>query len=444
MSKKVGRILSLVLVIMMVASLALAAAGCGQKQQTDTSSGNTSSSGSTSSEKSDKPSSAEPELKPVEITFSEQDDPNSVDPTWDELIKEFMDKYPAVTVKRQHLETEGQRTDWMNGVLAGAGPELISCPHDNIGVFATAQTAMELDNFVSKEFLAQFSEKDINDYKYEGKIYAIPYKLGNALTLVYNKKLLPEPPKTMDELIAKAKELTRGTEQYGLVFDMVEPFFILPYLGGYDGKVFDANDKLSLNTDAMKKMVQLVYDFKFTHKITPKEGNTDVANGLFNEGKAAMIINGPWFYKQAKDAGIDFGIANIPELSGGTWPAPYTGAKVLMVNPNITDENTKLAVRKFIEFVNTREAQLKLALVSSEIPTNLEAQKDKSITDNLELKALTDQMKHGTPMPAIPEMRCVWDSMRIVMAEVLGGTTKPEDAPAKMQKLAEEQAKTLQ
>jgi maltose-binding protein MalE len=237
----------------------------------------------------------------------------------------------------------------------------------------------------------------------------------------------------MDELISKAKELTKGTDQYGLVFDMVEPFFIIPYLGGYGGKVFDESGKPTLDTPAMKQLVQLVYDFKYTNKITPKEGNTDVANGLFNEGKAAMIINGPWFYSQAKTAGIDFGIANIPQLTGGGMPAPYTGAKVFMVNPNLKDENRKKAVVKFLEYMNTKEVQLKLAKMSSEVPTNLEAQKDSYVTADPYVKALNDQMKFGTPMPYQPEMRCVWDAMKNNMQKVLSGQLKPEDAPAAMQ-----------
>lgn len=429
MLKRSKKFLSMMVAVMLVL---FTLAGCGS-QVADQSGTGTDTAAVTTTEAAPASTQAEApeqvELQPVTITFSEQDDPNSGDPTWNELVKAFMDKYPAVTVKVEHKETEGQRTDWQNAVLAGAGPEVISCPHDNAGLFAASSTAMELDNFFTPEFYAQFSPKDINDYKVNGKIYGIPYKNGNALTLVYNKKYVQEAPKTMDELVAKAKELTKGTEFYGLVFDMVEPFFSVPFLGGYGGKVFDETGKPTLDTDAVKNMYQLLYDMKYTWKIIPKEGNTDVANGLFLEGKAAMIINGPWFYNQAKDKGIDFGIARIPQLTGGTWPAPYTGAKIFMVNPNIKDDNTKLAVQRFIEFLCTPEASLKLAKASTEIPTNLEAQKDPYVTSDPWLKAFADQMTVGTPMPYQPEMRVVWDTLRNIQGQVLGGSLKPEDAP---------------
>lgn len=372
--------------------------------------------------------------KPVEIIFTEQDDPNLFDPTWQAVIHDFEAQNPDIMVKLSHKENEGQRTDWLNSVLAGSGPDLISCPHDNIGVFGASKTAMELDKFFSKQFFAQFSPKDINDYKFNGKIYGIPYKIGNCLMLIYNKKLMKEPPQTMDELIAKAAPLTKAPDQYGLVFNEVEPFFFIPFLGGYNGHVFDAKGKLTLNTAAMGKMVQLIYDLKYKHQIIPKEANYDVAAGLFKEGKAAMIINGPWFLSDLDKAGIDYGITRLPKLSGGTWPAPFTGAKVFMINPNIAkDTAKKAAVRKLVGFLNSAPIQLRLAKASSEAPTNLVSLKDPYVTNDPKIKALADQMQVGTPMPTVPEMRAVWDTMRTVVSDVMGGRLKPEDAPKKMQ-----------
>ncbi|MCX7921952.1 MAG: extracellular solute-binding protein [Clostridia bacterium] len=433
MTKRSKKALSVVMALSLSVAMAFGAVGCGGDSST---SSNTSTEASASTASTE---TKEPELKPVTINLSEQDDAKTVDPTWAEVVKEFMQKYPTVTVKTLHNETEGQRTDWQNSVAAGAGPEIISCPNDNVGLFATANTAMELDNFFSKEFFATLRQEDVDGFRMNGKLYAIPYKTGNALALIYNKKYVTKVPETMDELIEQSKAFTKDGN-YGLVFNMAEPFFFIPLLGGFDGKVFDDKEAISLNTEAMKKTAQFMYDLKYTHKIVPKEANYDVANGLFKDGKAAFIFNGPWVYSEYAEKKIDFGIAKIPKTSDGKYPQPYTGAKVFMVNPNIKDENTKLAVKKFLEFVNSAPIQLKLAKVTAEFPTNLEAFKDPSIASDERMKALGDQMSVGTPMPIRPEMRAVWDAMRPVFVEVMAGKTKPEDAPAKMQTQAEKLA----
>ena len=77
-------------------------------------------------------------------------------------------------------------------------------------------------------------------------------------------------------------------------------------LGGFGGSAF-AEDGVTptLDTDAMKKALQLMYDLKFTHKVTPTEAAYNVADGLFKDGKAAFIINGDWTlgaYAAAPDA----------------------------------------------------------------------------------------------------------------------------------------------
>lgn len=376
--------------------------------------------------------------KNVEVVFTEFDDPNVYQESfWKGFLGDFMKKNPGIVVKRIHNNDNDIRQNWQNQVAAGAGPDITFAPHDSIGLFAESGTALALDNFFPKSFFKQFDQHILNSYKYKGKIYGIPYRLGNCLVLIYNKDLIPTPPKTMEELIAKAKHLTKGTEQYGLVFDMVEPFFVIGFLGAYGGSVFDDNGNISLNTPAMEKMVKFVYDLKFTHKIVPKEANSDVANGLFKEGKAAMTICGPWLFPQLDNADVNYGLAVIPKFAHAGWPLPYNGAKVLIFNPKLARDKEKAnAVRKFAAYMNSPAVQLKYAKMVSEIPTNAKAMKDPSVTRDPKVKALTEQMKHSVPMPSKPEMRCVWDAMKMVMAQVMGGRMKPEDAPEAMQKEA--------
>ena len=66
---------------------------------------------------------------------------------------------------------------------------------------------LPLENLFDKSYLDQFDPKGLTYYK--GHLYQIADKLGNHLTLVYNKKLVPKPPTTEKELIDIGKSLTR-------------------------------------------------------------------------------------------------------------------------------------------------------------------------------------------------------------------------------------------
>ena len=61
----------------------------------------------------------------------------------------------------------------------------------------------------------------------------------------------------------------------------------------------------------------------------PVDADYDVANALFLGGDAAMIVNGDWeLGNYAGTFGDSLGIAPIPEVVGGAWPAALAGRQV--------------------------------------------------------------------------------------------------------------------
>ncbi|MCX7923438.1 MAG: extracellular solute-binding protein [Clostridia bacterium] len=381
------------------------------------------------------------ESRPIKLTLSadkDYSDPNGE--LWYDILKSFMDKYPEIGVKKVSTDSETQKVNWQTEVSAGEGADIIACTQENINLFASANTAMELDSSFSQEFFSKFNKKALDSLKYKDKLYGIPYQVTNSLVLIYNKKLIKDAPKNMDELISVAKKFTNNSGAYGLVFSQIEPYFYLPFLGGFGGQTVDPKGNITLNTEEMKKTIQFLYDLKYKHKIIPPDANYDVANSLFKDGKAAFIINGPWAFDEYKDAGIDFGIAMIPQMSEGSWPSSYLSTRALMVNPNIKDTTKMEAIKKFIEYVNSVETQLKLASLKGTypIPTNKDAISNSVIQQDPILKPLSDQVAVGTYLTFDTLMRIIFDSTREIVTEVMQDKLKPEEAPAKMQQKADE------
>ena len=48
-------------------------------------------------------------------------------------------------------------------------------------------------------------------------------------------------------------------------------------------------------------------------KILPAEPTTALITNLFNEGRAAMVLSGPWFLGEVSDK-VDLGLATLPTL----------------------------------------------------------------------------------------------------------------------------------
>jgi arabinogalactan oligomer/maltooligosaccharide transport system permease protein len=360
-------------------------------------------------------------------------------------LDRFMKLHPKIKVNQIYKETEELRSGFIVAAIGGQGPELIYGPQDQVGPFEIMNIILPLDTIFSQEFLSQFNEKGLiwsNNH-----LWMIADKLGNHLALVYNKKLVKIPPKTDRELIEIGKQLTKDfnndgkPDQYGLVWNYTEPFFFIPFLTGFGGWVFDEKNNPSLNTEAMIKGLKFIADLRDKHKIIPGEADYDIADVLFKEGKAGMIINGDWSWASYGKAGIDYGIAPLPLMEEtGLYAAPMISGKGYSINANVKPEKLQ-AIKLLLEYLLSPEQQLETAKELNTFPTHKSVYNDPFIKENEILINSQRQIELGKPMPIISEMRAVWDAMRPYYQAVLGGAMKPEIAAQKMQ---EEAVKKIQ
>ncbi|MGC8838812.1 MAG: extracellular solute-binding protein, partial [Anaerolineae bacterium] len=341
-----------------------------------------------------------------------------------QFVKSLADAYtaahPNVTFEVVNKDVETLREDFQTASLAGAPPDLLWTVNDHAGPFVAADIIQPVDGLFD---LSKYVDSALAAVQLEGKTWGVPIANGNHLMLLYNKDLIAEPPKDTDELFAKGKELTKG-EMYALVWNQTEPFWLVPWLGGFGGKVF-ADDGVTptLNTPEMVATLKFLHEMKFTHKIIPPESDYNGADTLFKEGKAAMIINGDWSLGAYKEVlGDKLGVARIPKVTAtGEWPKPYTSGVFFMLPKGLSGAKLE-AVKDFIAFVTSKENQLEMVRKLSRLPALKEALDDPLITQDPILKGSADQMVVGTPMPTVVEMRCNWDAMKPEMQAVLANS----------------------
>lgn len=358
------------------------------------------------------------------------------------LCDAFMAKNPDVKITISQKDTEVLREDFQTASLAGSAPDLLWTVNDHAGPFTKANLIQPVDDLVD---LKLFVESAVKGVQLNGKTWGVPIANGNHLMLMFNKALLAEPPKNTDELLKVGMELTKDGK-FALAWNQIEPFWLVPWLGGFGGAVFAADGVTpTLNTPEMVATLKFLYDLKYTHKIMPMESDYDGASAMFKEGKAAMLINGDWSIGDYKAAlGDNFATAALPMVSAtGKWPAPYTSGKFLMIPAGVPDD--KLAViLDIIEFFTSQENQVDLVKTLSWLPALKTALDNDLIKTDPILKGSAAQMQNGTPMPAVMEMRCNWDGMKPEMNKVLANQLAPEEAVKAMQAAAESCIKGLQ
>ncbi|MCK5833370.1 extracellular solute-binding protein [bacterium] len=346
-----------------------------------------------------------------------------------------------------YKETEELRSSFQTAVLGGGGPELVYGPSDQVGPFKVMDLIIPMDTLFSEQFFSKFDPKALVGF--EGGLYQIADRIGNHLCLVYNRSLVPEPPKNTDEMVKIGKQITKDTDGdgkidiYGLVWNFTEPYFFIPWLGGFGGWVMDDKGNPTLDTEGTVSALSFLVYLRDTAKIVPKELDYNIADALFKEGKAGMIINGPWSWGGYRKAEVDFAIARIPMVNKtGIWPTPMVSPVGYSINKNV-DKSKLAGVISLLQFLTSAESQLEWTKVLGTIPSNIAARESEIVTGNPIVKASIKQLEVGKAMPVRPELRAIWDAMRPPYQGVLGGSITPKDAANEMQELAEKKIQEM-
>lgn len=361
-----------------------------------------------------------------------------------EAADAFEKQHPGVRVVLTYRETEELRSSFQAAALGGSGPELIYGPSDQVGPLAT----MGLITPLPEEGLEDFDPAAL--VRHGGELYALGDTVGNHLMLIYNRKLVPNPPRTTDELILMGKALTKDAdgdgrpERYGLAWNYTEPFFFVPWIAGFGPEPFFSEEGgPKLNSEGVKKAFAFIRDLRTVHKIVPVESDYETANALFKDGRAAMIVNGDWSWGDYRAAGMDFGIAPLPQVSGtGRWPSPLVGAKGYSLNANAEGEERELALA-LMRHLTSGEVQALFAAKVSSLPARESVRALPAVASDPLLRASGPILEKGSPMPVVPEIRAVWDALRGPYQSLLGGELDPEEAANRAQALALRQIQAM-
>src|SRR4030042_365439 len=145
------------------------------------------------------------------------------------LADVFSKVYPKITFEVVNKNVEVLREDFQTASLAGTPPDLLWTVSDHAGPFTTAKLIQPVDALFP---LASYVTSAVNAVKLGGKTWGVPISNGNHLMLMYNKKLIPTPPKPTNELFALIGKLPSSV--YPLVYTQTEPFWLVPWVGGVE------------------------------------------------------------------------------------------------------------------------------------------------------------------------------------------------------------------
>jgi maltose/maltodextrin transport system substrate-binding protein len=309
---------------------------------------------------------------------------------------------------------------------AGKGPDIYSYAHDRIGEWVAS-------GLLHSVTPSRALQEDIDPLAWRGftwraRLWGYPYAV-EAITLIYNKALVPVPPKTFDEVFALEAQLA-PQGKHAILWDYSNAYFTWPLLaagGGYafkpraDGS-FDVHDTGVAKEGSVRGAALLERLIK--QGAMPAGSGYAEMEAAVAQGRVAMMINGPWAWVNLKRVGMDFGVAPIPTVAGRV-ARPFIGIKGLMINR--ATKQRELAV-EFIEHWLLAPEGLRAIDRAEPIGAPASRAYFNELSSDAKIAGIMASARDGVPTPAVPEMGRFWAAMKTSLTTLAEGRQNAQQA----------------
>ncbi len=322
-----------------------------------------------------------------------------------------------------------------SAIPRGNGPDLFIYPQDRIGDWADAGVIEPLEFWVDDARADRFGDDALGAMTYHDSLWGLPFAI-KTLALYYRTDLVAQPPKTTDELLALAPQM-KARHGFALAYANVDLYGHSPWLHGFGGRVMDDHGKLAIATPEAAAALAFARQLVTTGAV-PDDAQDPLVASLFNDGRAATAMAGPFFAANIAD-GVPWNVTTLPTVSATGKPAaPFASTEGILMSARAANKDRAFAVMDFL----TGDAAAKTrALVGHQIVPNNAARADPELIHDRVIAAFTRQLAHVVPMSKGSGMRVVWTPYKTALGDVLSGRAEPY---ARLVKLEDEIAGYLE
>jgi len=323
----------------------------------------------------------------------------------------------GVAVQVEHPEDAIAKFE--QAAAGGKGPDVWIWPHDRLGSWANAGLIAPVTPSAATR--SGIDDQAWSAWQLKGATWGFPLGM-ETVALLYNRKLVPTPPSTWDEVVALDRRLaTQG--KHAIRWWMTEVYYSWGLFaagggyafarrpdGSYDGR--DTGVALPGSIKAVEVMLDLVKRGALPHTVTYAD-----AEAAINQGEVAMTFNGPWGWGNLRKSGIDFGVAPYPRI--GDHPGgSFVGVLGAMISS--ASRQRELAHEFIEDYLLTLPS---LRAIDADVPLGVPANKalyaERSV-DPLIAGSMA-AVRAGVLMPSNPEMTRFWTAMQAALQNIMQG-----------------------
>jgi multiple sugar transport system substrate-binding protein len=342
-------------------------------------------------------------------------------------IERYKKVKPNVTIERTGQPFAALKQKLLQGATAGELPDIVVIDNPDHSSFAALGVLADITDRVDEwGQQSAYFEGPFESTRYEDRCYGIPDN-SNCLALWANTALLKkggvEIPTDWDGLRAAAADLTAGKVK-GLAVSAIKSeegtFQWLPFLW-MTGEDLDSLDSEG-GRAALSLWVELVQAGQMSEGIV--NWDQQAVLGQFQNGRAALMVNGPWQIPVLKDESPDlkYEVATLPEQSQG---ASVLGGENLAITKSSKNVD---AAWEFLAWSQEPENLLRYNTLAGKIPSRKDVAENEQWTGDPAMKVFTEQLQVAKPRAYGPKYPEISAAVQEMLQAALTGSTGVDEA----------------
>lgn len=312
-----------------------------------------------------------------------------------------------------------------SAIPAGQGPQTFQWAHDWVGDYYERGFLTDQSDNLSLS-LDQFTKTAADAVQTDDAVVGLPFS-AETVTLIYNADIVDSPPESfaeMEDAMESYHDPNNG--QYGLAWPF-DPYFVSGVAQAFGGRYFNPTQDNPVGLDSEETIRGFEFIVDNLTQYMPNDPGYEPQQAAFVEGNAAFAINGPWYLAALEDSDLNYEVTTFPSLDGGEF-TPLSGIKMWYYSKAMeNDEVNTEAAREFVEWFVTNEDHL---LRRAEEQGHIPVLSTLAGSDELPgpVKAYSEAVDQGVPMPTDPRMNDVFAAMTEPVTQIFNESMSPEEA----------------
>lgn len=324
------------------------------------------------------------------------------------LVREYAARRPGLRLEVMRLPFDGHETKLMLSMVTHTAPDICRVDASFLPRLIRSRAAVDLSPYGASARAPDLVPAAVQSAMAGGRLFGVPDQT-TGVVLFYNRRLfraagLTDAPRTWEAFVRAARALTRDTDgdgapdQFGFGMDN-SLWWTFPFFNTFGARFLSPDGTRCLLADpAGVAALQFKVDLYRRHRVEAGAWQRGaVAPDLgFIQQKYAMILSGPWNVRRFRAAGLEFGLALIPQGPAGT--STNVGGTTMVV---LRECRFPAAAAEFLLYLASPEVQVRWANSLGQVPVNLKAFPGVDLRKFPELRVFMDQMKTAIARPPV-------------------------------------------